>query len=121
MVSAQEVTAYCQIGCAPEGCQCRQITYENATVRTGNTVCTGVTVIVQVCDCGEPGIADTFAICILASECIGSYCASGVLGNDNRPSGGNVQVHTADPSCGVSVPVCLAPPTECTCLTTCPL
>jgi len=119
MVSAQEVTGYCQLACAPEGCLSRQITYTNATVRVGNDVCTGVTVIVQVLDCGEPGTADTFAICILANDCFGGYCASGVLGGDNKPSGGNVQVHAADPSCGVVVPICEAPPTECTCLTTC--
>lgn len=118
MVSAQEVTGYCQLACPPEGCQCRQITYVNATVRTGNTVCEGVTVIVQVCDCGEPGTADTFAICILATDCFGGYCASGELGAD-QPGGGNVQVHAADPSCGVEVPICEPPPTECTCLTTC--
>lgn len=120
MVSAQEVSGYCQLACPPPGCECRQITYENATVRTADTVCTNVTVIVQVCDCGEPGTGDTFAICILANDCFGSYCAQGVLGGDNKPSGGNVQVHAADPDCGVSVPICEAPPTECTCLTTCP-
>jgi hypothetical protein len=103
-VSAQEVVGYCEPACVPEdappGTECRRITYANATIRIGNTVCEGVTVHVEVCDSGEPGVADTFAICIPdGGECVPSYCAGGVLGGDDKPSGGNIQLHQSDPPC----------------------
>jgi hypothetical protein len=107
LVSAQEVVGYCEVACAPEGCETRRITYANATIRSGNTVCTNVTVIVEVTDCGEPGTADTFAICIPASGegCLAG-CFSGVLGNDEKPSGGNVQVHQPETEGCIPTPIC---------------
>ena len=102
VVSAQEVTAYCQGACPPDGCAVRRISYANATIRIGNTVQV-CDVSVEVTDCGEPGTADTFAICI---PCIG-YCAGSVLGGDEKPSGGNIKLHAPDPGCGGLVPVCL--------------
>lgn len=108
LVSAQEVTAYCQIACVTNnGCEGRRITYTNATIRSGNTVCEGVTVMVEVVDCGEPGVADTFAICIPESGegCL-SGCFGGVLGGDDTPSGGNIQLHQPDPTCEGLIPIC---------------
>jgi hypothetical protein len=107
VVSAQEVTAYCETCVTGEGCEGRRITYANATIRSGNTVCEGVTVYVEVTDCGEPGTADTFAICIPESGegCL-SGCFSGVLGNDEKPSGGNIQVHQPETEGCIPTPAC---------------
>jgi len=107
-VKAQTVVGYC-VACGgfPE---CRQITYSPATVD-------GVevdAVIVQVCDRGEPGVGDTFSICIPSL----GYCKGGVLGGDTEPSGGNVQLHAPDPGCGGTIPPCVTP-LLCTCFT-CP-
>ena len=119
LVSAQTVVGYCQIGCPPEGCQCRRITYSDATIRIGNQVCTGLTVYVEVCDCGEPGSTDTFAICIPeTSDCRTPYCAGGVLGGTPDPGGGNVQVHPPEQGCTVAVPVCTNI-VACTCFLQC--
>ena len=115
VVSAQEVTAYCQGGCAPEGCEVRRITYANATVRLGPLQLEGVTVIVEVSDCSEPGTDDTFAICI-PSE---GVCFSGVLGGDEKPSGGNIQLHQPDPTCESQIPICEDLLESCPCFTVC--
>ncbi len=97
-VTAQDVVAYC-IACTNSvTAQCRRITYFPATVNGVD----GYTVIVQVCDAGEPGVEDSFAICIPDL----GYCAGGVLGGDNKPSGGNIQLHNADPDCEGAIPVC---------------
>ena len=70
-------------------------------------MCTDVEVTIEVCDCGEPGSADTFAICIPeGGECVTGYCLRGTLGGTPDPGGGNVQVHPPEQGCTVSVPVC---------------
>ena len=107
-VRAQDVVAYC-IGCNDR--DCRRITYSPATVD-------GVEVnevIVEVCDNGEPGVEDSFRICIPSL----GYCRGGVLGGDDKPSGGNIQLHAGDPGCGGTIPVCTAL-TQCPCFPPCP-
>jgi len=110
-VVAQDVSGYCR---CPGPNECRRITYHDAKVNYAGVqmICD---VFVEVCDLGEPPIEDTFSICI---PCIG-YCQSGVLGGDNKPSGGNIQLHASDPGCP-QVPVCEVLLEEaCTCLTQC--
>jgi hypothetical protein len=114
VVSAQEVTGYCQIDCSPTGSECRRISYANANIRIGNEVSV-CDVQVEVCDSGEPGVADTFNICI---QCIG-YCAGGILGGDDKPSGGNVQLHQPDPTCESAIAVCSDLDEECPCFLDC--
>ena len=98
-VVAKDVTAYCR---CPGKDACRRITYSNAKVSfEGEQL--ECDVFVEVCDNGEPATADTFSICI---PCIG-YCQSGVLAGDQKPSGGNIQLHASDPGCGNLVPNCL--------------
>jgi len=107
-VTAQTVVAYC-VGCVDR--DCRRITYSPATVD-------GVpvdTVIVEVCDKGEPPVEDTFSICVPSL----GYCRGGVLGGDNKPSGGNIQLHAADPGCGGTIPTCVTL-VECPCFPQCP-
>src|SRR6266511_2329555 len=94
-VTAQTVVAYC-IGCVDT--DCRRITYSPAIV-DGEPV---DEVIVEVCDNNEPGVEDTFSICIPSL----GYCVGGVLGGDEKPSGGNIQLHAPDPTCGGTIPTC---------------
>jgi hypothetical protein len=113
-VTAQTVVAYCR-GCTQESLNCRRITYSPATV-DGVEV---PTVTIEVCDNGEPGTGDTFAICIPSR----GYCQSGVLGGDDKPSGGNIQLHVSDPPC--VIPVCqgeirVETPRQCACFPGCP-
>ncbi len=116
LVSAQEVIGYCQVTNCFTECEGRRITYANATIRIGNTVCEGVTVHVEVFDCGEPGTFDTFAICIPdGGECVSGYCAGSVLGGDNKPSGGNIQLHQAETEGCTPPPFCQALVLECPC------
>jgi len=107
-VTSDSVVAYC-IGCVDR--DCRRITYSPATV-DGVEVSE---VIIEVCDKGEPGTNDTFSICIPSR----GYCQGGVLGGDNKPSGGNIQLHAADPGCGGTVPICTKL-TACPCFPICP-
>jgi len=100
---------YCR---CPGRDECRRITYSPGFV-DGTEV---DFVYVEVCDTGEPGVNDTFGICVPA---IG-YCQEGVLGGDNKPSGGNIQLHASDPGCGNTIPVCTGPPTGCECFQQCP-
>ena len=112
-VKAKDVVAYCR---CPGREECRRITYTNATV---NGVEVPV-VHVEVCDTGEPGIADTFGICIPASEAFPTaYCQEGVLGGDDKPSGGNIQLHKQTGNCEVAIPVCAGPPIGCECFEQC--
>ena len=107
-VKSRTVVAYC-VGCVDS--DCRRITYSPATVD-------GVevdAVIIEVCDNNEPGVEDTFSICIPSL----GYCRGGVLGGDDVPSGGNVQLHAKDPGCGGEIAVC-ATLTACPCFPVCP-
>src|SRR2546426_2518946 len=79
-VTAQTVVAYC-VSCVDS--LCRRVTYSPATV-DGVVV---DTVIIEACDRGEPGVDDTFSICIPSL----GYCRGGVLGGGEKPSGGKRQ------------------------------
>src|SRR5262245_44814671 len=81
-VVAKDVTGYCR---CPGNQNCRRITYADAKVTFEGEQLT-CDVFVEVCDLGEPATLDTFSICI---PCI-SYCQSGVLAGDDKPSGGNI-------------------------------
>jgi hypothetical protein len=107
-VRAKDVVGYCR---CPGRDECRRITYSPAWVD-------GVEVdfvYVEVCDTGEPGVGDTFGICIPA---IG-YCREGVLGGDDKPSGGNIQLHKQTGTCGEAIEVCTGPPIGCECFEQC--
>ena len=107
-VKSKTVVAYC-VGCGDP--DCRRITYSPATVD-------GVEVdrvIIQVCDNGEPGVEDSFSICIPSL----GYCRGGILGGDDVPSGGNIQLHAKDPGCGGTIPLCVTL-VECPCFPVCP-
>jgi hypothetical protein len=94
-----DVIAYCFI---PGNCPanpaletCRRIVY---TGRFNNVP--GFTIVLDVCDNGEPGKTDTFSIRVLmrtnGSDCDPTgfevYSASGTLGGGG-PGGGNIQLH----------------------------
>lgn len=107
-VRAKDVVGYCR---CPGRDECRRITYSPAWV-DGEQV---EFVYVEVCDTGEPGVADTFGICIPER----SYCQEGVLGGDDKPSGGNIQLHKQTGNCEVAIDVCAGPPLGCECFEQC--
>jgi hypothetical protein len=94
-----DVIAYCFTSGScppnPELDDCRRIVY---TGRFNNVP--GFTIVLDVCDNGEPGRTDTFAIRVLVrtggTDCDPTghtvYSASGTLGGGG-PGGGNIQLH----------------------------
>jgi hypothetical protein len=96
-----DVIAYCFIPgtCPdPDTAPCRRIVY---TGRFNNVP--GYTIVLDVCDNGEPGRDDTFSIRVLirspldpGADCDPKgtqvYAASGTLGGGG-PGGGNIQIH----------------------------
>src|SRR5436190_5121299 len=94
-----DVVAYCFIQgtCPPDPAlePCRRIVYDG---RFNNVP--GYTIVLDVCDRGEPGTSDTFSIRVLVrtggADCdpsgIEVYSASGTLGGGG-PGGGNIQLH----------------------------
>jgi hypothetical protein len=97
-----DVIAYCFIpgDCPsnPDSETCRRIVY---TGRFNNVP--GYTIVLDVCDNGEPGTSDTFAIKVLirnpldpGPDCdpngVEVYSAEGTLGGGG-PGGGNIQLH----------------------------
>src|SRR5437867_7674915 len=94
-----DVIAYCFTSgtCPPDPAldPCRRIVYEG---RFNNVP--GYTIVLDVCDRGEPGTSDTFSIRVLVrtggADCdpsgIEVYSASGTLGGGG-PGGGNIQLH----------------------------
>lgn len=94
-----DVIAYCfvQGSCppSPELEPCRRIVYEGRFNHLP-----GYTIVLDVCDNGEPGRNDTFSIRVLVrtggSDCDPTgfevYSAKGTLGGGG-PGGGNIQIH----------------------------
>ena len=78
-VVATDVTSY---AVDPNDEHCRLISYD-VTINGDS----GFTANVRVCDYGEPGTDDTFAITLS-----NGYSASGDLADD-APGGGNIQLH----------------------------
>ena len=107
-VNSQTVAAYC-VGCLER--DCRRITYSPAIV-DGVEV---AAVVVEVCDHGEPATEGAFRICIPSL----AYCRAGVIGGDDKPSGGNLQLHGPDSGCAGTVPSCATLGT-CPCFPACP-
>jgi len=112
-VRAQDVVDYCR---CPGRDECRRITYSPGFI-DGTEV---PFVYVEVCDTGEPAVGDTFGICIPASEAFpAGYCQEGVLGRDDKPSGGNIQLHKQTGDCAEAIPVCTGAPLGCECFEQC--
>lgn len=94
-----DVIAYCYIPpecpADPAAETCRRIVY---TGRFNNVP--GYTIVLDVCDNGEPGVNDTFAITVMirtgGEDCdpegLVFYTKSGTLGGGG-PGGGNIQLH----------------------------
>jgi hypothetical protein len=94
-----DVIAYCYTSgsCPPDPAldTCRRIVY---TGRYNHVP--GFTIVLDVCDNGEPGRSDTFSITVMVrtggADCDPSgsvvYSESGVLGGGG-PGGGNIQLH----------------------------